>query len=192
MSYLYGIIVDSLSPEELERVNETLDRFGVDYRGESTELGRGSYKEVHRTNIPGVVAFLTSHHNQLDQEMFILDILAEHGYPVMEYYCVEKIGNLTIALAKHLYPINRSWDEDRQNAIREQVEEWLRCMIEENLFPSDLQFMVDENDQAVFTDPLSLHTNKDHYSDYDGTYFLDASCKDRLVSLYVSVRGRVK
>lgn len=156
MGSIYRHIDSVTDAINLDRINEILDAYGVDYVHNSTFLGEGAYKEVHRTNIEGVAMMITGASDQIEREMFILDLLALDGYPMMEYYAVEKIGHVTLALAKLLLPPDRSWDEDRVEGLRKEVEFYLERMIDEKISIGDLQFLVDEDGKLVFTDPLNL------------------------------------
>jgi hypothetical protein len=177
----------SYGDEDNPYITELLDAYGVDASG-STCLGCGGYKEVHRTNIPGVVMVITSCKPQLDIEMEILNFLADEGFPAMKYYCMERISNTTFVLAERLFPPDSSWDERRLKGIEQKVSEFLTRMIDNGIFLTDLQFMLDENDCPVFTDPIGLESeNMVRSWNCKGKIYLDAICKDRGSDMVVRV-----
>lgn len=181
--------LSDINPDDAYDVTETLDAYGVYIEDNTTYLGSGSYKEVHSTNIPGVVMFITTYPETFDDERFILDLMAESDYPAMEYYSVEEIGGVILALGKRLYHTDHDWDENRLRTIREKVEDLLYQMIDDEFFFSDLQFMVDENDQPVFTDPLSISSRDS--ACWCGAFHLEATCKHPRSNLYATAQRRV-
>ena len=165
------------------KVCDILNAFGVDCYGHSTFLGRGAFKEVHRTNIPGVVLFLTNKKKQFDEEVFILELLNEYGFPAMKYYSIENIDGVVIALGEMLKPHEDHWSQARTQAICDQVEGWLLAIINEGIYIGDLQFMLDDDDQPVFIDPL--HIRDMVLGLYGDGSYLSAMCKDNRSRLSV-------
>jgi len=157
------------------KIKNILIAFGVDCYGRSSLRGEGCYKEVHRTNIPGVALFLTKAKRQFDREVLVLELLNEYGFPAMKYYSIENIDGVVVALGKMLKPHESRWDTARTQAVHDQVEGWLLAMIDEGVYLEDLQFMLDDDDQPVFIDPLDMC---DVRLDYRGTYRQSAMCKD--------------
>jgi hypothetical protein len=183
---------ETLDRSTLNRIYEIMDAYGVDWRRGRTYLGEGAYKEVHRTNIEGVAMFITRATKQLEDEMFILEMLSLDGYPMMEYYCTEKVGDVTIALGQLLVPPNSSWDSDKVESIRDKVEEYLYRMLDSDYDVRDLQFLLDLDDNPVFCDPLSLNHRSSYWEDSQEAYCKDEKRHPELHYVRVSSRDERK
>lgn len=180
MGYIYKRIQEYCTWDEMDKINDILTAYGVDAKDDTTYLGEGSYKEVHRTNIKGVVLVITRSPKQLEEEMFILDLLRAYDYPVMEYYCSETVGKVHLLLGKALQAPTAAWTQDECQELEKKVENLLHKMVEDQIWCGDLQFLVDENDNPVFNDPLNI-------SDHSGEY-REAMCKHNKASVtYVEI-----
>jgi len=188
MSYCYIDRSDRNNP----KVKELIDIYGVDLDGNTTLLGNGAYKEVHQTNIPGTVMVITACSREFDKESYILDILDNAGYPAMKYHSIEKIGNTIFALADRLFPVDCNWGRLRILAIEKTVFELMSQMFDEGIFPTDLQYMVDQHDCPVFTDPYALCDEED-FHEYNRNEIVTfyACCKDERSNSCVEVRRTI-
>jgi hypothetical protein len=174
-------VIKKIDPFVKDKVKEIFNIYGVDYVSDSTYLGDGSYKEIHSTNIPGVVMVLTLCPKQFEKELMLLELLSSGDYPAMEYYTYERFDNLIIALGKKLFPIYGDAEKEVLEPIEKEVTRHLLSMLNSGLILADLQFMVDENQKPVFTDPVGD----------DSCWrpnFLEAVCKNNVCGFYVSVK----
>lgn len=179
---------DLLDPKIVKKASDLMDAYGIDYKNNTTLLGTGAYKQVHRTNITGVVMMITPFFEQFEQEIAILDIMNIEGFPVMKYHCVEKIGNTTFALTDLLFPADMDWSDDRLTSVQTKVQNYLEQILDLGVFFDDLQFMVDVNDNPVFIDPLDMWcTDKNRGS----TIRFYAYCKDSKYTLSVMVKRKI-
>jgi len=174
-------VIKEIDPFVKDKVKEIFNIYGVDHVNDSTYLGDGCYKEIHSTNIPGVVMVLTLHPEQFEKELMLLELLSNGDYPAMEYYTYERFDNLIIALGKKLYPVYGNAEKEVLEPIEKEVTRHLLSMLNDGLILADLQFMVDENQKPVFTDPVG-----DYFC--CRPTFLDAVCKNNVDCFYVSVQ----
>jgi hypothetical protein len=124
--------------------------------------------------------------------MFILELLSLDGYPMMKYYCSEQFGKVTIALGQLLVAPNSSWDEDKVTEVRDEVEALLFKLLDDGYDVRDLQFMLDENNNPVFCDPLSLNPRNILWDDGQEAYCKDDKTHRALHYIRVSSRDKRK
>lgn len=164
-------------PEDKEKISALLESYGVDVKLNSTMIGYGSYKEVHRTSIPGVVMLISFYKEKYQEELEIMKQLDSYQIPIAEHYTHEEIGPFIFILAKEYYGPGKDWGRDKINEVIETVKEFLHKISKKGFIVSDLQFLFDEDGSLVFHDPLSI-TPVSYYHSYGtrGVYFT-AYCK---------------
>jgi len=178
MACIFRGSVRSCSPEDLNKVKQLVEMYGIDPKKDATLLGYGAYKEVHASErYPGVVVIITAFKQYFYDELEALKQMGSAGLPVIEYHTYMEIGPFIIALAKQYGAPNDKWDAKKSDQLREKVAEHLRQLFKKGFITSDLQYLVDEDDQPIFNDPLAIHPAASERSEGSKGVYVTASCK---------------
>ena len=180
MAYVFRDSMRCCSLQELEKVNQLMERYGIDPWEDATLLGYGGFKEAHASErYPGTAVIITTDWHYFYNELEALKQIAGVGLPVIEYYTYMEIGPYIIALAKRYNAPNAKWDEERFGQLKEKVKKYLKQLSRGGFITDDLQYMIDENDQPIFNDPLNIYPTNSACIEMltDTDICITASCK---------------
>lgn len=118
---------------------------------------------------------------QLKRENDINNILRSKGFPTMQFQKIEFFGQSTaIAISEKLFPVDITLDSNHISSIEFKVKRFLFRMMEQNIFCSDLQFMLDQDGNPIFMDPMSISFNA-NFDIIDASYRAEDLSKNFIV-----------